>query len=200
MLLFWIEIKMTHLKHVRLFNFIRLAAVLLMQHTWSWNQSYKPWKDLSTGWYSKLSTATNLKAHVVKQDLEFRSQGPTSCSFVSQMHGKNSQFFQLGIEYLAMWAWEQGIKDWDLICRCQEKGELESLSTFEVGRGKVFTSLNGDPSIVQRHLLQLQRGLRHADPNNQKPCGLAPQLMQTHGPGSSNHKKQRVRSTCAVVV
>jgi hypothetical protein len=35
MLLFWIEIKMTHLKHVCLFNFIRLAAVLLMQHTWS---------------------------------------------------------------------------------------------------------------------------------------------------------------------
>jgi len=95
MLLFWIEIKMTHLKHVCLFNFIRLAAVLLMQHTWSWDQSYKPWKDLSTGWYSKLSTAPNLKAHVVKQDLEFRSQGPTSCSFVSQMHGKNSQFFQL---------------------------------------------------------------------------------------------------------
>ncbi len=31
-----------------------------------------------------------------KQDLEFRSQGPTSCSnFGSQMHGKNSQFFQL---------------------------------------------------------------------------------------------------------
>ncbi len=131
-------------------------------------------------------------------NLDHRAQHPAL--LWAKCMERTANFFNWRIEYLAMWGWEQGIKDWDLICCCQEKGELESLSTFEVGRAKVFTSLNGDPSIVQRHLLQLQHGLHHADPNNRKPCGLAPQLMQTHGPGSSNHKKQRVRSTCAIAV
>jgi hypothetical protein len=191
---------MTHLKHVCLFNFIRLAAVLLMQHTWSWDQSYKPWKDLPQDGIAN-SQQPQISKHMLSSktlNLDHRAQHPAL--LWAKCMERTANFFNWRIEYLAMWGWEQGIKDWDLICCCQEKGELESLSTFEVGRAKVFTSLNGDPSIVQRHLLQLQHGLHHADPNNQKPCGLAPQLMQTHGPGSSNHKKQRVRSTCAIAV